>query len=134
MPSRFGFALHRDDDYYIEGPRHGALESGIILGAFSRLYYLTDDEWYSDTAHKLFDVLTELRQSTSDDLWVTTVNEDGYLWFEEDPTHPPAHTLNGKLFAIFGVNNYCQVSSSDAVKDLIRGVQTARFLTLELGL
>jgi len=124
MPSKFGFALHGNDEHYIEGPRHGALGLGVTLGAFSRLYELTGDEWYLETAHKFFGALAKPRKSTSEDLWVTTADEDGYLWFEEYPTHPPAHTLNGKLFAIFGVNNYWQVSSSDAAKALMEQALT----------
>lgn len=124
LPSEFDYKLHGKDAHQLHSPVYGCMSLGEALSAFSRLYHLTSEDWYLDIANKLFGGLSKIRDSATDEIWVTTVDNAGYLWFEEYPTNPPAHTLNGKIFAIFGLNEYWQVTGSADAEELMEQATT----------
>jgi hypothetical protein len=47
-----------------------------------------------------------------DDGGVRFIDRCGHLWFEEYPTNPPLHVLNGFIFALWGVLDYAKVTDS----------------------
>lgn len=56
---------------------------------------------------------------------VTFTDEEGNIWFEEYPSDPPPHVLNGMIFAMIGIYDYFFVTSDvDAHRLFESGVIT----------
>jgi hypothetical protein len=47
---------------------------------------------------------------------VRYVDGDGYVWFEEYVTDPPAHVLNGFIFSLFGLDEFARVTSDNTAR------------------
>jgi hypothetical protein len=105
FPYRFDFALHGKVADLMEAPWYSAMAQGQVLSLLSRLHELTADEAYLAEARRVFRTLADPGPRKAP--WVTWV-ERRYLWLEEYPGSPPDHTLNGFLFALFGVYDYYQ--------------------------
>ncbi|WP_247000007.1 D-glucuronyl C5-epimerase family protein [Halosolutus gelatinilyticus] len=116
FPYDFDFPLHGDEDELLTAPWYSGMGQGIALSAFARLAHLTDDQYYYGIADRIWTTLATPRPSDTDDPWVVTI-EDGQYWIEEYPIHPPAHTLNGKLFAVWGLYEYWRVTDRETVKN-----------------
>jgi hypothetical protein len=127
LPYEFRFPVHGNEDELLTDPWYSAMAQGIALSAFTRLYHYTNAEWYLDIADQLYGGLTKVTPDPSaEDLWVTVEDDAGRIWLEEYPLSPPAHTLNGKIFAIYGLYEYWCVTENSSVatftRDAIRTV------------
>jgi hypothetical protein len=56
--------------------------------------------------------------------WVAYVDGSRYLWLEEYAQRSPEHTLNGFLFASFGLYDYWLVTGDPTVLQEYRGAMT----------
>ncbi|MCA0987094.1 D-glucuronyl C5-epimerase family protein [Guptibacillus algicola] len=122
FPYSIDFDLHGFGEDIMEGPWFSAMTQGEILSAFTRLYQYTEDEKYLNAAHKTFQSMKNLK--SDNDVWVSLIDEDGYLWLEEYPQDTPTYALNGFLFAIFGVYDYYLLEQDEEVKNYIEGSLT----------
>lgn len=127
FPYEFKFPVHGNEDEMLTDPWYSAMAQGIALSAFARLYHYTHTEWYLDIADQLYGSLAKVVSTpSSKDLWVTVEDDVGRIWLEEYPLEPPAHTLNGKIFSIYGLYEYWCVTQNSSVaaftRDAIRTV------------
>ncbi|MDO9590482.1 MAG: D-glucuronyl C5-epimerase family protein, partial [Microcella sp.] len=101
-PYTFDFALHGEADNTIHAPWYSAMAQGQLLSLASRLDDLTSDTQFAAFARELFETLAaEYRHDAlPDSPWVTFVDAEGMLWFEEYAGDvEPMRVLNGHLFA-----------------------------------
>lgn len=125
FPYTFDFPLHGYSDHKLLSPWFSGMAQGVALSAFSRLAELTDSVRYRNIADGVFKSFLHLRQDGEVvDPWVVTVDNEGYYWIEEYPEYPAAHTLNGKIFAIWGLYEYYQLTESTLVNDITKAAIT----------
>jgi len=92
----------------MSAPWYSGMAQGISLSFYVRFYKITGESRYLEVSEKIFQsFLNYVRDDkTSDNPWVSYVDEVGFLWIEEYPIFPPAHTLNGFNFGIWGIYEY----------------------------
>lgn len=102
-----GIAFAEDFDYpghvFLPAPWNGAFTQGLSVSVLVRAHILSGDERYLDAAAAAMRALTVpvgLPQG------VAVVQSGGRLWFEEYPSLPAQHTLNGAVYCIFSVLDY----------------------------
>lgn len=106
-------------------PWFSGMAQGEALSAFSRLAQITGENKYKDIADRVFaSFLHTPVAGNVVDPWVATVDDDGHYWVEEYPRNPPAHTLNGKIFAIWGLYEYYQLTEKEDVKYITQAAIT----------
>jgi len=113
-----------DKDLLI-APWYSGLAQGVGLTLFSRLYKLTDNEKYRDIADAVFRSFKRYKGVKKP--WISCIDKDQHLWFEEYPHALPNHVFNGMTFAIFGVYDYyCVTKSHESKKYLQASLTTIR--------
>lgn len=127
-PYGFDFPLHGEADNTIHAPWYSAMAQGQLLSLASRLAHDTRDEQFHRFGENLFATLTaEYRHDALPDTpWVTFVDAEGMLWFEEYAGDvEPMRVLNGHLFAMFGLYDWWALTgSTDAERLFARGAET----------
>src|SRR6266568_8811655 len=99
------------------------MAQGLAASFFVRLARASGQPGFLRTAGLVMRAMENLR-TRDDRAWVSTVDSLGYLWIEEYPLAHD-HTLNGYLFALFGLYEYwLATGSSDAETLLMGGVAT----------
>jgi len=116
--------MHKFDWNYVEklkAPWYSGLAQGQGISLLIRIYKLTKDKKYRDTAEKAFlSIKTEVA-----DGGVTFTDKDENIWIEEYLVETPTHVLNGFMWALFGVYDYLLLSEEKEVKRLFdRFVET----------
>lgn len=97
------------------------MAQGQILSFFIRLNEIENNAQYLDVIHKVFKSFFRFDHNSE---WLSYVDEHGYLWLEEYPTDHPAYTLNGMIFAMFGVYDYYRIFHDDKSKELLKASLT----------
>jgi putative cell wall-binding protein len=98
------------------------MAQGLALAVFVWLSEAEGDPIYAEAATMTFNSFTNNRVSTGP--WTVWVDGGGYLWLEEYPRAIPDQTINGSLFASFGLYEYFRWSGEAAAKKLIEGAYT----------
>ncbi len=122
FPSMYTRDRHARKGDRMQPPWFGCLGQGAGLALFCRLYEETGDPRYSEAAGGAFAAF--LQTGPVDAPWLVTIDDDGYLWFEEWPKRPVDHTLNGHGFAAFGVYEYWRVFGDEQARALFCGAAT----------
>jgi hypothetical protein len=90
-------------------PWYSAFANGVVTTGLLKAYHTTGNKRYEDLASGLVRGLLSLRnRSDQNHPWVSMVDKNGFLWFEEYPCseEPMIHVLNGHIFAIQGLYDY----------------------------
>ena len=106
LPYSFDFALHGRADDVMRTPWPSAMAQGQALSMFVRLHMATGDDAHLAFAGRLFTTLADPGVRATP--WVSRLDRLDYLWLEEYPAPVPDQTLNGFIFAIFGLYDYDQ--------------------------
>ncbi|MCA0991328.1 D-glucuronyl C5-epimerase family protein [Pseudalkalibacillus hwajinpoensis] len=122
FPYSIDFNLHGDEEDVLKGPWYSAMAQGEVLSTFTRLYRSTGKEDYLTAAEKTFQSMEDVKEDN--ETWVSLIDQEGYLWFEEYPEENPTHALNGFLFAIYGVYDYYLLEKDEDVKNHLMGAIT----------
>jgi len=106
------------------------LAQGAVLKAWVQLYRLTNDPKHLDLAEKTFNSFLLIRKEMGQkEPWVSFVDENQYLWFEEFPTDedPQFRVLNGHIYALKGLYSYYLLAPNEECLKLIRaGITTVK--------
>lgn len=101
-----------------------SMGQGQAASLLTRMWRLNQDDRYLNVAYnafKMFDVPV-----TEGGLLAAF---DGHPCYEEYPTDPPCYTLNGMIFAIFGLYDYLQIRKDERIEKLWRdGVKTVEYM------
>ncbi len=124
LPYPFDWALHGNKDNVIKAPWYSAMAQGQALSAFVRLYEVTGEQRYRIAADQLFASFKNLKSTGMP--WTVNVDDEGYLWFEEYARDVGAdRSVNGHIFAIYGLWDYYRITASEEAKQLFCGGVTA---------
>lgn len=94
---------------YLESGWYSAHSQGSGISLLARIYKETNDKKYLETAEKAFLSL----DLTIDKGGVKFIDEKGNVWLEEYLTQPPAHILNGFLWALWGAWDYYLLTNNE---------------------
>lgn len=117
FPYRFDYRVHGRADAELKAPWYSGMAQGQALSAFSRYFGITGDSVYVQAARQIFRTLG--RQRGSAQPWVVFTDSAGCFWIEEYPTDPePSRTLNGFVFATYGLYDYLLYDTGDSCRML----------------
>jgi len=122
IPYPFDFYLHGRANARMAAPWYSAMAQGQAITLFVRLYEVTNDVAYRNAADGVFGSF--LRPSGAANPWVVRVDKYKRLWLEEYPGTSPDRTLNGHLFATFGMWDYWRLTQDERAKTLYQGALT----------
>jgi hypothetical protein len=123
FPYTFNFALHGCAEEMMIPPWYSGMAQGQVLSLFCRLYETTHERKYKVISRKIFKSFTLLK-GQSHSPWVSCVDKNGNLWLEEYPRDLPNFTLNGKVFAIYGVYDYYRITKKKKALKILCGAIT----------
>jgi hypothetical protein len=102
----------------LSAPWVSAYSQGFALSLFVRLYRVTGDYLYAETARSVFAAFRLLGPNRRH--WVSYVSAED-LWLEEYPSSRPSHVFNGFNFAVFGLYDYERLTRDPAAAQLLEG-------------
>jgi hypothetical protein len=108
----------------LEAPWYSAHSQGQVLSFFVRLYRVTGEVTYLRAARA---VLMSFRQLGPRDAPWVAYTSGGFLWFEEYPTRPPTHVLNGHIHALLGIWEFERLTRDPVARQMLEaGLTTVR--------
>ena len=122
LPYPFDFYLHGDPDDKMTAPWYSSMAQGQAITLFARLYDVTQDEIYRNAADGVF--ASFLRPKATSTPWTVWVDSLNHLWLEEYPGRAADRTLNGHMFAVFGMWDYWRLTQDERAKTLYQGALT----------
>jgi D-glucuronyl C5-epimerase-like protein len=105
----------------MRSPWFSGMAQGVALSGFVRLWEVSADPRWLRAARETFESFL-LREQPGKP-WVTVV-DGGYLWFEEYPWIPYDHTVNGHVFAAYGLWDYWRLTQDKDAALLLSGALT----------
>ena len=121
-PYPFDFALHGDPDDMMVAPWFSGMAQGQALSLFVRLHQTTGAAEWRTAADATF--ASFLNAPVADRPSTVNIDPSGFLWLEEYPMWPPTssdRTLNGHVFAIYGLYDYFRLTSDARASSLWDG-------------
>ena len=119
------FVVNRFDHRYrgvdLTAPWTSAYSSGAVLVGLSKWIERFDMKAYHEVAEELVKGMARIRSDAG--LWVSFIDSDDYLWFEEAPlpVEPQPRILNGHVRALTGLYHWYRVSRSPLAIRLLKG-------------
>ncbi|MEE9430939.1 MAG: D-glucuronyl C5-epimerase family protein, partial [Melioribacteraceae bacterium] len=99
----------------------GSWALGNILSAISRRIELTNDSKFIELANQT----VKSFETKVEDGGILFVDENKKYWFEEYPTIPPNHVLNGHINGVMGLYDYWRITKNEKAKKLFdKGIET----------
>ena len=111
VPYGFDYPAER-----LEAPWVSAYAQGFALSLFVRLYRVTGESGFADSARSV--LLSFRHLGPGGRPWIDFV-ERGDLWLEEYPSSLPSHVLNGFNFALFGLYDYERLTGDPGAHQLL---------------
>ncbi len=125
-PAGVGYWYYQVDwgpPYNVKAPFASAMAQGFGLSGLMRAYQYTDNQVYLETAQK---ALKSFEVSVYDG-GVMAKDDRGNTFYEEIPSLPPHHILNGHIFALFGLHDYYRATGCEQARLLFEaGAEAVR--------
>lgn len=109
--------VHSQNRALLTAPWYSGMAQGEILGLMVRMFWATGDSIYVEYARRTF--RSFLRPRGGFEPWTVFVDHTGCYWIEEYPTEDPSKTLNGFIYALYGVYDYYLLTNDDQVKKVL---------------
>lgn len=120
FPYEFDFKLHDLEDQLMVANWYSGMAQGQALSCFVHMYELTGEEYYINWADEIYRSIAALRTEECGKFWVTVADLNEYLWVEEYPLDEFNYTLNGTIFAIYGIYDYYRINpENEGVKQIL---------------
>lgn len=119
FPYQFDYLPY--DSVVHNAPWYSGMAQGVMLSVFSRMYYLTHDDYYKAVADSVLNTFTEFDDP------ISTVYKskdesvgvgDNYYWVDEYPNTVRRFVLNGSISGAFGLYDYWWVFGDENAKTL----------------
>lgn len=120
IPYNFDFPLHGHKSDLMEAPWYSAMAQGQMLSLVVRLYELTGKTYYLDVSRKVFNSYKRIKGKGARP-WISCIDNNKNIWYEEYPRDFPAFTLNGKIFSILGLYDYYRITKDKEVAVWLKG-------------
>jgi len=108
-----------EPNYRLKPPWVSAMAQGEAISVLLRASQLTENREYFRIAQKAI-------KSFEHDLskgGVRNVDANGMVWYEEYPSNPPSHVLNGFVFALLGIFDFYRITKdSGAYESWQKGI------------
>jgi hypothetical protein len=133
-PYPFDFALHGNPDDMMVAPWFSGMAQGQALSLFVRLHQTTGAAEWRTAADATF--ATFLNAPVADLPSTVNIDPSGFLWLEEYPAWPLTasdRTLNGHVFAIYGLYDYFRLTSDSRASSLWDGALATTRRYVQLG-
>ena len=125
FPYRFDYHVNQQEEGLLPAPWYSGMAQGEALGVMVRTFLITGDSTYLEYAHQVFK--TFLRPRDTGTPWTVFIDSVGCYWIEEYPVWPPSMTLNGFIYALYGVYEYYQLTKSERAGEVLNaGLSTVR--------
>jgi hypothetical protein len=119
LPYPFNFKLHNQSSYTQKAPWYSAMAQGQGVTLFVRLWEITQEQQYRNAADGIFNSFLTVRNAKTP--WVVWVDASKRLWLEEYAGPHPDRTINGQLFAVWGLWDYWRLTQDSRAKLLYQG-------------
>ncbi len=107
--------------YRLKPPWISAMGQGQAISVLLRAHQISGDGDYLSAAARAIKAFDR----NIEDGGVTTTEKDGYVFYEEYPSVPYSHVLNGFMFSLWGLYDYHLYSGDAHAMDLFdRGIDT----------
>ena len=123
LPYSWDYKIHKLDEETIFAPWYSGMAQGQFLSLLCRLNEITGDEKYMEDGEKVFQSFTKFKGLESNP-WVSCIDSSGNLWLEEYPRYQPCFTLNGMIFAIYGLYDYYRLTENEEVGKYLKASMT----------
>jgi hypothetical protein len=121
-----GVWLHRYDlggEHQVRGPWASSLAQGISISLLTRMHQETGSDPYREAAARALRSFA----TTIEEGGVRAPDGAGGAFYEEVPSSPPTHILNGHVYALLGIHDYFRVTGSGDARDLFEsGLEALR--------
>ena len=130
FPYPFDYPMHGNEADKMIAPWYSGMAQGQTLSAFVRLYQATGESHYLTAAHKIFNSYSCFFASNKP--WIAFIDDEHYYWIEEYPNdQQPDHTLNGFIFAIYGLYDDYFATQNSECKKLFQASITTIYKNIE---
>jgi len=122
FPFYFPFRLFKSDMYRFYPPWTSGLSQGLMLSAYSRLYYFTKNKDYLCVADSIFATFSDFRTKFSPVFISRNDNINHgplYYWVDIYPHARRTYVLNGSMIGSLGMYDYWWVTKSALAKTLL---------------
>ena len=107
-----------DDPASFQAPWYSGMAQGEALSLFVRLHQTTEEPRYMEAAHDVLASFSRLRGYHAP--FIAGIDAEGYYWIEEYPwAKKEDQTLNGFMFAIYGLYEYWALTRTDDARHLL---------------
>lgn len=116
---------HPQTKYSLENGWYSAMAQGQAISLFARANALESNPAYADAAHRALALLeTPLEQGG---VLTKIAGREDLIFYEEWPSFPPAHILNGFIFCLTGLYDGAQIfQDSEASRLFKQGMRTLK--------
>lgn len=121
--------LHRIPFEVMKPTWYSGMAQGQFLSFASLLYINTKNDKYLKLSEQIFKSLALIK--AENEIWVSCIDRNKNLWIEEYPMEYPNFTLNGFIFAIFGLYDYAHINNSDEVLRYLKGTLTTVYNNID---
>lgn len=127
----FDFALHglKNRGDLLEAPWYSGMAQGEALTVLVRLYRLTVQDKYLESAEQVFNSFYLIKGK--DKPYISEIDSRKFFWIEEYPSESSCKALNGFIFALYGLYEYFMVTKKAQAKDLLEACLTTIYENLE---
>jgi len=109
------------EPYGLKKPWVSAMAQGQGISVLLRAYKETEEQEYLRVA----EMVLKSFQVPVKEGGVSYTDKEGFTWYEEYPSNPPSHVLNGFIFSLFGLYDFYKVTGSNEALELFnKGVET----------
>ena len=110
FPYPFDYHVNQQEEGLLTALWFSGMAQGEALMVMVRTFLATGDSTYLEHAHKIFGSFSRLHGEA--DPWTVFIDSRGCYWIEEYPVWEPSMTLNGFIYAIYGLYDYYQLTKS----------------------
>lgn len=118
FPYLFDFRLHGNAAQVMRAPWYSGMAQGQALSLFLRLYEWTGRDRYREAADGVMASFSRLHREAEP--YIAARDCEGYYWIEEYPMEWSTQTLNGFIFAMWGVYEYWRATGDEEAEWLTR--------------
>lgn len=107
----------------MKAPWSSAMAQGQVISLLSRIYYVSKEKKYLDSAKLAMKPLTiDVKDGG------LCADFFGYKYYEEYPTIPASYTLNGFMFTLIGLHDLYSITDDKQAKELYDdGIKTLEY-------
>jgi len=118
FPYRFDYHVNQQEDGLLTAPWFSGMAQGEALSVLVRTFQVTGDSTWLDHAHHVFKSFQRLHGDAEP--WTVFVDTQGCYWIEEYPVWEPSMTLNGFIYAVYGLYEYYLLTGSEQAEDVLQ--------------